>query len=137
MHDGSLIVLDMVLTTERFFMPNHTGHITTISFLEDRVLLSGCSKGRVHIYDLDDDGKMKLNVCNSMGYTKPIVKLATTPLGVGFAIDSIGNCRLFDLNRYKKISRVNTTGKAFYAGMKEEQINASWRIFPTICISQC
>ena len=79
---------------------------------------------------------MKLNVCNSMGYTKPIVKLATTPLGVAFSVDSIGNCRLYDLNRFRKISRVNTTGREFFAGMKEEQVNAPWRLFPAgACIT--
>jgi len=49
LQDGALVVLDLVLGLEKYFLEKHPGEITTLAFWEDRVLFSGSIDGRVNL----------------------------------------------------------------------------------------
>ena len=53
--DGAIIVLDLQLGIEKFFVEKHPAAITAMEFYEDKVLVSGSVDGRVNLCDLDSD----------------------------------------------------------------------------------
>lgn len=60
LQDGAIVVLDLVLGVERWFLEKHPGEVTTMAFWEERVLISGSLDGRVNVQELEaplgDDG---------------------------------------------------------------------------------
>jgi hypothetical protein len=52
--DGAIVVIDLVLGLEKFFLEKHPAAITTMSFFEDKALISGSVDGRVNISDLEN-----------------------------------------------------------------------------------
>lgn len=55
MIDGAIIVIDLQLGIEKYFVEKHPMAITAIEFYEDRVLISGSVDGRVNLCDLDSE----------------------------------------------------------------------------------
>jgi hypothetical protein len=51
--DGAIIVLDLILGVEKFFLEKHPAEITTMAFFEDKTLLSGSVDGRVVLQELE------------------------------------------------------------------------------------
>jgi hypothetical protein len=51
--DGAIIVLDLILGIEKFFLEKHPGEISALAFWEDKALISGSVDGRVNISDLE------------------------------------------------------------------------------------
>ena len=49
---GTIIVWDMLMMQERFYLDKHSLAVSTIKFLGDIVLVSGSYDGTVHAYDL-------------------------------------------------------------------------------------
>ena len=54
---GTIIVWDMLMMQERFYLDKHSLAVSTIKFLGDIVLVSGSYDGTVHAYDLQNEGK--------------------------------------------------------------------------------
>lgn len=57
--DGAIVVIDLVLGVEKHFLEKHPAAITTMSFFEDKALISGSVDGRVNISDLENLNKKK------------------------------------------------------------------------------
>ena len=57
MIDGAIVVLDLQLGIEKFFVEKHPMAITSIAFYEDKVLVSGSVDGRVNLCDLDSENQ--------------------------------------------------------------------------------
>lgn len=53
--DGAVIVLDLALGMEKYFIEKHPAAITSLAFYEDKVLISGSVDGRVNLCDLDSE----------------------------------------------------------------------------------
>lgn len=53
--DGAIVVLDLALGMEKFFIEKHPAAITSLAFYEDKVLVSGSIDGRVNLCDLDSE----------------------------------------------------------------------------------
>ena len=53
--DGAIIILDLVLGMEKYFVEKHPAAVTSIAFFEDKVLISGSVDGRVNLCDLDSE----------------------------------------------------------------------------------
>ena len=53
--DGAIIVIDLVLGIEKFFIEKHPAAISALAFYEDRILVSGSIDGRVNLCDLDSE----------------------------------------------------------------------------------
>jgi WD40 repeat protein len=53
--DGAIVVLDLALGMEKFFIEKHPGAVTSLAFYEDKVLISGSVDGRVNLCDLDSE----------------------------------------------------------------------------------
>ncbi len=51
--DGAIIIIDLILGVEKIFVEKHPGEITTMSFWEDKVLMSGSIDGRVNVCDIE------------------------------------------------------------------------------------
>jgi WD40 repeat protein len=116
--DGAIVVIDLVLGLEKFFLEKHPAAITTMSFFEDKVLISGSVDGRVNISDLENLKKKKMGLnYNKIRFSKcqncqnrkiPIAKVDTCrDFGIGMAVDIEGNCRFYDLIRFKKMAKLN------------------------------
>ena len=57
--DGAIVVIDLILGVEKFFLEKHPAAITTMSFFEDKSLISGSVDGRVNISDIENMNKKK------------------------------------------------------------------------------
>jgi len=53
--DGAIVVIDLVLGMEKFFIEKHPAAVSSIAFYEDKVLISGSIDGRVNLCDLDSE----------------------------------------------------------------------------------
>jgi hypothetical protein len=53
--DGAIIIIDLVLGIEKFFIEKHPTAICALAFYEDRILVSGSICGRVNLCDLDSE----------------------------------------------------------------------------------
>jgi len=68
--DGAIIILDLALGMEKFFLEKHPAAITSLAFYEDKVLISGSIDGRVNLCDLDSDKQEKVYKCQNLQDTK-------------------------------------------------------------------
>lgn len=50
--DGAIIIIDLILGLEKYFLEKHPTQITSMAFYEDKCLISGSIDGRVNISDL-------------------------------------------------------------------------------------
>ena len=53
--DGGIIVIDLQLGIEKYFVEKHPAMITALEFYEDKVLVSGSVDGKVNLCDLDSE----------------------------------------------------------------------------------
>jgi len=53
--DGAIIVLDLALGLEKFFVEKHPASVTSIAFFEEKVLISGSVDGKVNLCDLESE----------------------------------------------------------------------------------
>ena len=114
--DGAIVIIDMILGIEKHFLEKHPAAITTMAFYEDKSLISGSVDGRVNISDIENldkkqnqQGKLRFSKCqNCMDRRIPIAKVDTTSeFGLGMAVDIEGNCRFYDLIRFKKMAKIS------------------------------
>lgn len=61
--DGAIVVLDLVLGMEKFFVEKHPAAITSLAFYEDKVLVSGSIDGRVNLCDLESENQENVYKC--------------------------------------------------------------------------
>lgn len=100
-------MLDLALGVEQHFLEKHPVAISSLAFMEDKVLMSGSIDGRVNIVDLESDNANKILTCqNCQDRRIPIARVITSDFGIGAALDVEGNCRLYDLHRLRKICKV-------------------------------
>jgi len=114
--DGAIIIIDLILGIEKHFLEKHPAAITSMSFFEDKVLISGSVDGRVNLSDLENlnlkkNDKLRFQkMQNVMDRKIPISKCETsTDFGIGMAIDIEGNCRFYDLIRFKKMAKISSS----------------------------
>ena len=51
---GGIVLLDLINKIEKNFHPeNHPGFLTQLAFWEDKVLVSGCSQGKIILTDIE------------------------------------------------------------------------------------
>ena len=106
--DGAIMVLDLQLGIEKFFVEKHPAAITALEFHEDKVLVSGSVDGRVNLCDLDSDNQAKIYKCQNVQDRKiPIAKIVTSEYGIATVVDIEGNCRLYDLIRLTKLCKIS------------------------------
>jgi WD40 repeat protein len=53
--DGAIVVIDLALGIEKYFIEKHPMAITCLAFHEDKILISGSVDGRVNLCDLDSE----------------------------------------------------------------------------------
>jgi hypothetical protein len=108
--DGAVIILDLILGIERMFLEKHPAEISALAFWEDKVLISGSIGGRVNLNDLEDESEgAKVNRCqNCQDRRIPVAKAFASEYGIAVVVDIEGNCRFFDLIRFKKIAKLNS-----------------------------
>ena len=128
MVDGAIIVIDLQLGIEKFFVEKHPMAITAIEFYEDRVLISGSVDGRVNLCDLDSDNQSRIYKCQNMQDRKiPIVKIVTSEYGIATVLDIEGNCRLYDMIRLRKLCKISCKA----TGQQGSRTTATtWRMLP-------
>mmetsp|Transcript_42095 Transcript_42095/g.55444 ORF Transcript_42095/g.55444 Transcript_42095/m.55444 type:complete len:114 (-) Transcript_42095:58-399(-) len=108
MIDGAIIVIDLQLGIEKFFVEKHPMAITSIAFYEDKVLVSGSVDGRVNLCDLDSDNQSRIYKCQNVQDRKiPVSKIVTSDYGVAIAVDIEGNCRVYDMIRLRKLCKIS------------------------------
>jgi WD40 repeat protein len=56
----------LILGVEKHFLEKHPAAITSMSFFEDKALVSGSVDGRVNIADLENLDKKKAQSANSL-----------------------------------------------------------------------
>ena len=54
--DGAILVFDLALGVEKYFIEKHPMAVTSLAFYEERILMSGSVDGRVNLCDLDSEG---------------------------------------------------------------------------------
>lgn len=126
--DGAIIVIDLQLGIEKFFVEKHPMAITAMQFYEDRVLVSGSIDGRVNLCDLDSDNQARIYKCqNTQDRKIPVVKIVTSDYGIATVLDIEGNCRLYDMIRLRKLCKIScrATGQQ---GSRQQA--TSWRMLP-------
>jgi WD40 repeat protein len=114
--DGAIIILDLILGIEKFFLEKHPGEISALAFWEDKALISGSVDGRVNISDLEifdpdmaeKSEKKNLRCQNCQDRRIPVAKVITSEFGIGAAVDIEGNCRFYDLVRFRKIAKISS-----------------------------
>jgi len=52
--DGAVIVIDLILGFEKHFLEKHPAAISSLSFWDEKVLMSGSIDGQVHLTDLEE-----------------------------------------------------------------------------------
>ena len=112
--DGAIIIIDLILGIEKHFLEKHPSQITTMAFWEDKCLISGSVDGRVNLTDIENLDKKKGSKVrfqkqqNTMDRKIPVACIRTSPeFGIGMAVDIEGNCRFYDLTRYRKFSKLS------------------------------
>jgi WD40 repeat protein len=53
--DGAILVIDLALGIEKYFVEKHPMAVTCLAFYEDNILISGSVDGRVNLCDLDSE----------------------------------------------------------------------------------
>lgn len=106
--DGAIIVIDLVLGIEKYFLEKHPAAICALAFYEDRILVSGSVDGRVNLCDLDSENQSKIYKCQNCQDRKvPIAKIVTSDYGICTVLDIEGNCRFYDMIRLKKLCKIS------------------------------
>ena len=124
--DGAIIVLDLQLGIEKFFVEKHPAAITAMEFYEDKVLVSGSVDGRVNLCDLDSDNQARIYKCQNCQDRKiPIAKIVTSEYGIATVLDIEGNCRLYDMIRLRKLCKISC--RPLDRGTRQ---TTSWRMLP-------
>lgn len=119
-----------------------------MSFFEDKALISGSVDGRVNLSDLENLDKKKgayvrfQKMQNVMDRKIPISRCETsTDFGIGMAIDIEGNCRFYDLIRFKKMAKISSSqmksddarlGSAKFGMMMNQSLSMSADAFLSI-----
>jgi len=117
--DGAIIIIDLILGIEKYFLEKHPTQITSMAFYEDKSLISGSICGRVNVSDLENMEKaktssksinFKFSKCqNCQDRRIPIANVSTSDeFGIGMALDIEGNCRFYDLIRFKKMAKISS-----------------------------
>lgn len=127
MIDGAIIVIDLQLGVEKFFVEKHPTAITALEFHEDKVLVSGSVDGRVNLCDLDSENQSRIYKCQNVQDKKiPIAKIATSDYGIATVLDIEGNCRLYDMIRLRKLCKIGCRS------LKNPKEATSWRMLPQV-----
>jgi hypothetical protein len=50
-----VVVIDLVLGFEKFFLEKHPMEVSSLDFYEDKVVISGSVDGQVHLSDLESN----------------------------------------------------------------------------------
>ena len=117
--DGAIIIIDLILGIEKHFLEKHPAAITAMSFYNDKSLITGSVDGRVNISDLENMEKnkkksnpvnLKFSKCQNCQDRKiPISRIETSSdYAIGMVIDIEGNCRFYDLIRFKKMAKLRS-----------------------------
>lgn len=53
--DGAIVVIDLALGIEKYFIEKHPMAITCLTIYEEKILMSGSVDGRVNLCDLDSE----------------------------------------------------------------------------------
>jgi WD40 repeat protein len=61
--DGGIVILDLALGMEKFFLEKHPAAVTSVDFYDDKVLISGSIDGRVNLCDLDSENQERVYTC--------------------------------------------------------------------------
>ena len=141
--DGAIVVIDLTLGIEKFFLEKHPSEITSIAFYENKAILSGSVCGRVNISDLENmqrqsvnstDQSLRFFKCqNKMDRRIPVAHCSiSNEFGLGMAIDVEGNCRFYDLLRFKKMAKINASGVRIEG---ENGTQTNFRLLENVCIT--
>jgi len=139
MVNGGTIVYDISVGIEKSVLECHGGPVTTISFYQDKSVITGSTFGSVYINSLEeqgDDETLKFSQSNCQDENIPIAKVLATDYGIGIALDIMGNIRLYDMMRHKKIAKVKDRKPKdeFNINFKDAEMTTSFRIFPRACM---
>jgi WD40 repeat protein len=53
--DGAIVVLDLALGLEKYFIEKHPAAVSSLAFFEEKVLMSGSIDGNVNLCDLESE----------------------------------------------------------------------------------
>ena len=139
MVNGGTIIYDINIGIEKNVLECHGGPVTSISFFQDKSVITGSTFGSVYINSIEeqnDEDTLKFNQSNCQDEYIPIVKVLATEYGIGIALDVKGNIRLYDMLRYKKIAKVkDRKPKDELANkLKDAEMTSAFRVFPGICL---
>lgn len=132
--DGAIVLIDLIHGIEKRFLEKHPSEISAIAFYEDKVLITGSIDGRVNLNDLEDQSETsKMNRCqNCQDRRIPIAKAFASDFGIGAVVDIEGNCRFYDLIRFKKMCKISSLNQ------REEDARfviggnrCKWRLLPS------
>jgi len=109
----------MILGIEKHFLEKHPAAVTSMSFYEDKALVSGSIDGRVNIADLENLDRKKGGSSNTLiRFSKcqncqdrkiPVAKVDTSSeYGIAMAVDIEGNCRFYDVLRFRKMGKLSS-----------------------------
>ena len=137
MLDGAIVIIDLILGIEKSFLEKHPSEISAMAFWEDKVLISASIDGRVHLNDLEDEtDSAKFNKCqNCQDRRIPVAKVFASDFGIGVAVDIEGNCRFYDLARFRKIAKVSSsTQKENEDPFITSELKSKFRLIPDVAI---
>eukprot|EP00347_Sterkiella_histriomuscorum_P023831 403333237 len=148
--DGAILLVDLILGMERRFLEKHPAEISALAFWDDKVLISGSIDGRINLNDLEDEFQQqpgavqnpmdppetqRLSKCqNCQDRRIPIAKVyASSDYGVGVVVDIEGNCRFYDLIRFRKMAKVSSLNSRD-SDARFVKNNCKWRLIPNIAM---
>ena len=138
MINGGTIIYDLNVGVEKWILEWHGGPVTSISFYQDKSVITGSTFGTVYINNIEenDEETLKFHQSNCQDEYIPIAKVLATECGIGIALDVKGNIRLYDMIRYKKISKVKDRRPKdeIASKLKEVEMTSAFRIFPRVCL---
>jgi WD40 repeat protein len=53
--DGAIVIIDLALGLEKYFVEKHPSAVTSIAFYEEKVLISGSIDGKINLCDLESE----------------------------------------------------------------------------------
>jgi WD40 repeat protein len=141
--DGAIVVIDLTLGIEKFFLEKHPTSISSMAFYENKSLISGSICGRINISDLENmerqnsskkEHTLRFSMCqNCQDRRIPIANVNTSEeFGLGMAIDIEGNCRFYDLRRFKKMAKVNASGVRIDG---DRAAQTKFRLLGDVCVT--
>lgn len=133
--DGAVVVIDLVLGVEKFFLEKHPAEVTSLAFFEDKSLISGSVDGRVNLTDLEvdpeTDSRKILKCQNCQDRRIPVAKVIASDFGIGAAVDIEGNCRFYDLIRLRKMAKVSSLNQR-ESEAKFASNPCRWKLLPQV-----